>query len=168
MILFIIIWYIVDKDIYLLEKADLLLLLRTDTYGISKLNKPEKVYLNNPNLAFALASGFANRGNIRETFLFNQLKVGHEVLYSSSGDFRVDGKYTIEVGGKNKTNRQIAGLDNAYIAADNIEYNSGNRIPLWLFGFLYWSDVKTDIIIPDNWYLWTWNLFCMTEKLNAW
>jgi predicted AAA+ superfamily ATPase len=126
-----------SRYIYLLEKADLLLLLQTDTYGISKLNKPEKVYLNNPNLSYALSMGSVNSGNIRETFLFNQLKVGHKVLYSPSGDFFVDGTYTIEVGGKNKTKKQIATTENAYIASDNIEYSNYNKIPLWLFGFLY-------------------------------
>lgn len=121
-------------DIYK-GKADLLLLLQTATFGISKLNKPEKVYLNNPNLAYALSQSSVNAENIRETFLFNQLKVSHKVLYSDAGDFLVDGMYTIEVGGKNKTNRQITGLNNAFIASDNIEYHSGNKIPLWLFGF---------------------------------
>jgi hypothetical protein len=125
------------RYLYLLEKADLLLLLQTDTFGVSKMNKPEKIYLNNPNLSYALSHGFVNSGNIRETFLFNQLKVGHEVLYSSAGDFLVDGKYTIEVGGKNKSSKQIAGTEHAFIASDNIEYSHFNKIPLWLFGFLY-------------------------------
>jgi uncharacterized protein len=125
------------RYLYFLEKADLLLLLQTDTFGVSKMNKPEKIYLNNPNLSYALTHGFVNSGNIRETFLFNQLKVAHEVLYSAAGDFLVDGKYTIEVGGKNKTRKQIAGTKHAFIASDNIEYSSTNKIPLWLFGFLY-------------------------------
>jgi len=125
------------RYLYLLEKADLLLLLQTDTFGVSKMNKPEKIYLNNPNLSYALTHGYVNSGNIRETFLFNQLKVAHEVLYSAAGDFLVDGKYTIEVGGKNKTRKQIAGTEHAFIASDNIEYSSTNKIPLWLFGFLY-------------------------------
>jgi hypothetical protein len=125
------------RYLYLLEKADLLLLLQTDTFGVSKMNKPEKIYLNNPNLSYALTHGFVNSGNIRETFLFNQLKVAHEVLYSAAGDFLVDGIYTIEVGGKNKTRKQIAGTEHAFIASDNIEYSSTNKIPLWLFGFLY-------------------------------
>ena len=125
------------RYLYLLEKADILMLLQTEAYGTSKMNKPEKIYLNNPNLSYALSHNQVNKGNIRETFLFNQLKVGHQVSYSESGDFRVDKKYTLEVGGKNKPNKQIAGLENAYIAADNIEYSSLNKIPLWLFGFLY-------------------------------
>jgi uncharacterized protein len=125
------------RYLYLLEKADLLLLLHSGTSGISQMNKPEKVYLKNPNLAYVLSHKFVNIGNVRETFLYNQLKVRHKVSYPASGDFQVDGKFTIEVGGKNKTKKQIAGIENGYVASDNIEYNTGNKIPLWLFGFLY-------------------------------
>jgi hypothetical protein len=49
----------------------------------------------------------------------------------------VDNKYTFEIGGKNKSKKQIVGLDNAFIAADNIEYAFQNIIPVWMFGFLY-------------------------------
>jgi hypothetical protein len=111
--------------------------LQTLTRGISKMNKPEKVYLNNTNLFYALIHGQVNPGNIRETFFYNQLQVDHQVLYAPAGDFIVDDEYTFEVGGKDKTQKQIAGIENAYIASDNIEYSHQNRIPLWLFGFLY-------------------------------
>ena len=75
--------------------------------------------------------------NLRETFLCNQLKYDHELQYAEQGDFLVDGEYTIEVGGKNKTNKQIKNLNAVYIAADNLEYGYGNKIPIWLFVFLY-------------------------------
>jgi len=126
-----------SKYLHLLERADLLMLLRTSTHGISKMNKPEKVYLNNPNLISSLASNMPQIGTVRETFFMNQLQVVHHVQYSASGDFVVDNKYTFEIGGKNKTKKQIAGIDKAYIAADNIEFSSQNKIPIWLFGFLY-------------------------------
>jgi predicted AAA+ superfamily ATPase len=125
------------RYLYLLEKADLLMLLQTDKEGIVKMNKPGKVYLNNPNLIYTLTDSSANLGTSRETFFFNQLKVSHLVKWTENGDFAVDGKYIFEIGGKNKTSKQIAGIENAYIAADNIEYAYQNRIPLWLFGFLY-------------------------------
>jgi len=125
------------KYLYLLSKADLLMLLQSDTHGISKMNKPEKVYLNNSNMMFALTGTQVNSGNIRETFLFNQLGEKHTVVYTEKGDFLVNNTYTIEVGGINKKQKQIEGLENAFIAADNIEYAHQNRIPLWLFGFLY-------------------------------
>ncbi len=125
------------RYLYLLGNADLLILLQPATQGISRMNKPEKVYLNNPNLACALASNQLNLGTIRETFFVNQLQVFHSVTGSAQGDFLVDNKYTFEIGGKNKTRKQIAGIENAWIAADDIDYAHENKIPLWLFGFLY-------------------------------
>jgi hypothetical protein len=125
------------RYLYLLEKADLLMLLQTSTHGISKMNKPEKIYLNNPNLVNSLADNQSNQGTLRETFFLNQLQVLHTVNGSEKSDFLVDDKYTFEIGGKNKTRKQITGVENAYVAADNIEYAQQNKIPLWLFGFLY-------------------------------
>ena len=125
------------RYLYLLEKADLFKLLQTSTHGINKLNKPEKIYLNNPNIVNALATNQPNQGTQRETFFINQLQNLHSVNWSDKSDFLVDNKYTFEIGGKNKTGKQIAGIQNAYIASDNIEFAQQNRIPLWLFGFLY-------------------------------
>ena len=113
------------------------MLLQSGTYGISKMNKPEKIYLNNPNLVNTLADIPSNQGTIRETFFLNQLQVHHTVNSSDKGDFLVDNKYTFEIGGKNKTRKQIAGIENSWIVADNIEFAQQNKIPLWLFGFLY-------------------------------
>ncbi len=128
---------VVIKYLYWLQRADLLLLLTVDTYGISKLNKPDKIYLNNPNLIYALTESNVNQGTIRETFFLNQLSVKHRVNYTNVGDFIADGKWLFEIGGKNKTRKQIAGEKNAFVVADGIEYPDKNRIPLWLFGFLY-------------------------------
>lgn len=125
------------RYLYLLEKADLLMLLQTDINGIGKMNKPEKIYLNNSNLVNSLADIQFNQGTLRETFFFNQLKVNHTINWSDKSDFYVDDKYTFEIGGKNKTRKQIAGIENSWVAADNIEYAQQNKIPLWLFGFLY-------------------------------
>jgi len=120
-----------------LSDANILNILNKDTHGISLLQKPEKIYLENTNIAFALGEGNANMGNLRETFILNQLLENHNITYPEKGDFLIDNKYLFEVGGKNKTNKQIAGIKNAYIAADDIEYGYKNVIPLWLFGFLY-------------------------------
>ncbi len=125
------------KYLYWLQRAELLLLLSSDTMGISKLNKPEKIYLNNPNLIFALSDSNISVGTIRETFFCNQLKVNHKISYPEKGDFIIDNQYIFEVGGRNKTQKQIIGLKNTFIAADNIEYAYKNTIPIWLFGFLY-------------------------------
>ena len=108
-----------------------------ETHGISKLQKPAKVWLENTNLTFLLARQNANQGNLRETFFANQLGYRHNLLYTEKGDFLVDEKYTFEVGGKNKTDKQIKSVKNAYTVADTIEYGFGNKIPLWLFGFMY-------------------------------
>jgi predicted AAA+ superfamily ATPase len=123
--------------LHYLQETSLTKHLYRDTAGISKLQKPDKVFLENTNLAYALASGSVNIGNLRESFFFNQLDYRHKVEYPSKGDFLVDGKYTFEIGGKGKNNRQIYSLPDAYIAADDIEYGVDNKIPLWMFGFLY-------------------------------
>ena len=125
------------RYLILLEKADLLILLQTSSYGINKMNKPEKIYLNNPNLVNTLADNSSNQGTLREFFFINQLQVLHSVNWSDKSDFLVDNKYTFEIGGKNKNSKQITGIENSFIAADNIEYAQNNKIPLWLFGFLY-------------------------------
>ena len=121
----------------LLDRANIISLLTADTYGINYLVKPEKIFLENTNLMYAFEPDRINIGTLRETFFFNQLNVKHKLSYPKQGDFLVDNKYLFEIGGKNKTNKQIAGIKNAYIAADNIEYGYKNVIPLWLFGFLY-------------------------------
>ena len=120
-----------------LEKAHLINLLQQDVSGLRTLAKPEKIYLNNTNLAFALANEKPDIGNLRETFFLNQLKAVHEVTSADKTDFTVDNNYIIEVGGKNKGHEQVIGLENAYLALDNIEYGFGSKIPLWLFGMLY-------------------------------
>ncbi len=111
--------------------------LYRDIHGISKLQKPDKIYLENTNLFYALVGETVNIGNLRETFFINQLGQQHSIAYASIGDFKVDDTHTFEVGGQNKTTRQITGIPNAHIAADNIEIGTQQKIPLWLFGFLY-------------------------------
>nr|WP_315151257.1 AAA family ATPase [uncultured Flavobacterium sp.] len=120
-----------------LAEIGLTINLFKESGGISKLQKPLKVYLENSNLMYALTSKAANTGNIRETFFANQLACKHKVMYSDKGDFLVNEKYVFEIGGKDKSIKQIEGIENAFIAADNIEYGFQNKIPLWLFGFLY-------------------------------
>ena len=111
--------------------------LHKDISGINRLQKPEKIYLENTNLAYTLAENNTDIGNIRETFFLNQLSYNHTIEYPNFGDFWVDKKYLFEVGGKNKSRKQIKNTHSAYIVADNIEYGFANKIPLWLFGFLY-------------------------------
>ena len=122
--------------LHFLEKAGLLNLLRREGKGVSLLQKPDKVYLENTNLSYALKEN-PDIGSIRESFLFSQLKnAGYEVTLPPAGDFNAGG-YTIEAGGKNKTADQISGASQPVIAADDIETGYENKIPMWLFGFLY-------------------------------
>ncbi len=125
------------KILDLLEQARILNLLRKSTQGVSFLQKPEKIYLHNGNLAFALSSNNSNKGNIRESFFLNQVQVNHEVTFPKYGDFMVDQVYIFELGGPGKTAHKINGVPNAFIVADEIKSGSKNKIPLWLFGFLY-------------------------------
>ena len=120
-----------------LERAGLVNELYKQTKGIGALTKPEKLYLNNTNLMYALAKDSVNVGNLRETFFINQFKHLATIHLAEQADFLIDGKYTFEVGGKNKTQVQIQGINNAFIAKDNIEIGFGNVIPVWLFGFMY-------------------------------
>lgn len=120
-----------------LNRAKLLNLLYSDTTTIKRMQKPDKIYMENCNLLHALSLTQVEVGTERETFFVNQLAYQHQVEYAKQGDFLIDRKYTVEVGGQSKDGKQIAGVSNAYIAADNMEYALGNKIPLWLFGFLY-------------------------------
>ncbi len=123
--------------IHLLHQARLIFTLSADANGMSILTKPDKIYLDNPNLLFTLSTANANEGNVRETFFANQLKVKHAVTSSNKTDFRIDTKYSFEIGGKNKGYDQIKDLTDSFIAVDGVETGFGNKIPLWLFGFLY-------------------------------
>lgn len=120
-----------------LKNAQLLSLLRGETEGNSYMNKPDKIYLNNTNLLYALAPENANVGTLRETFFYNQLQSTSSITSSEKANFTINKKMTFEIGGKNKPTDQIKGLSNMYIAADEIEIGLRNKIPLWLFGFLY-------------------------------
>ncbi len=124
--------------LHLLETSRLIRNLRNSSHGVSMMNKPDKIFLSNTNLIYALAQENQNKGNIRETFFYNQLANSSKtVTYPQQGDFFVNHKYLFEIGGKNKSFTQIAKLPNSYISADGMEYGMGNKIPLYLFGFLY-------------------------------
>lgn len=123
--------------LHYLEQAKLILQLYPAGISIATLQKPEKIYLNNSNLSFALSTSQPNIGNLRETFFLNQLQVSHKVNYPKKGDFIVNGKFIFEIGGKGKDSHQIKDLMNAFIVKDDLEYPSRGVLPLWLFGFLY-------------------------------
>jgi predicted AAA+ superfamily ATPase len=121
----------------LLERARLIHQVNKPNKGIGILTKPEKIYLNNTNLAVTLSPTNNNIGNNRETFFVNQLEKIHSIHLAEKGDFIVNEKYTFEIGGKNKKQVQIQGISDSFIVKDDIEIGIGNIIPLYLFGLLY-------------------------------
>ena len=119
-----------------IEDAGMIAQLKDDTGGIRGLGKVEKIYLDNPNLIYALADGAVNVGNLRETFFLNQMRVKNPISLSSVADFRI-GNRTFEVGGKSKGTKQIESAEEGYVVKDGIEFSSGNILPLWWFGLNY-------------------------------
>jgi|SRR5690606_8911147 len=102
------------------------------------MNKPEKIFLHNTSLIASLAEDKPDKGNLRETFFLSQLvNAGNRVTYPKIADFKVNDHSLFEEGGRNKTKEQIAGEENAFRVIDDIKYGHGDKIPLWLFGFLY-------------------------------
>ena len=126
-----------------LDDAGLIKLLMKSSLSMKSIDKPEKIYLANANLMY---TSTPNIGNVRETFVMNQLsnyytdknRLDNKGIYASDyGDFYLEEKYTLEVGGKNKKFKQIKDVPNSYVVADDIEVGFGAKIPLWLFGLLY-------------------------------
>lgn len=119
-----------------MEKAGMIGQLRDATGGMRGLGKTDKVYLDNPNLIYALSGDNANVGNVRETFFYNQTRLTLDVITSKVSDFMI-GKYTFEVGGANKSHRQIANEPDSYVVRDDVEFAQADILPLWSFGLLY-------------------------------
>lgn len=124
-----------DYMLYL-EQAGMIGQLRDDTGGIRGLGKVEKVYIDNPNLMNVLAGDEPNKGNMRETFFFNQMRVSNDVISSRISDFRI-GDITFEVGGPKKGKKQLAGAETGIVVRDDIEYGYHEFVPLWQFGLNY-------------------------------
>jgi predicted AAA+ superfamily ATPase len=123
--------------LFYLQELGLTFHLVKEATGSVRLQKPAKIYLENTNLMYVLSSLSANRGNVRETFFANQVGYKHNIRYHEKTDFLVNNIYAFEIGEKDKSKKQISGMENAYIVSDEIEYGYQNKIPIWLFGFLY-------------------------------
>jgi hypothetical protein len=126
-----------------LDDAGLIKLLMRNALAMKSIDKPEKIYLANPNLMYTKEPDI---GNLRETFFVNQLDNYYKIKRSlsddgifagKSGDFYCEEKYTFEVGGKKKGFGQIKDTPDSYVVSDDLEIGLGHKIPLWLFGFLY-------------------------------
>ncbi len=131
--------------LYYLELGSLVNIVNHKARGYGVLNKPDKLFIYNTNLMKAVSQN-SDIGTQRETFFVNQIKssfyntpllVDENILLSKYGDFRILNKYTVEIGGKNKSFEQIKDIPSSFVVADGIEVGFGNKIPLWLFGFLY-------------------------------
>lgn len=121
-----------------LDKAKLIRLLYSDLKNIKRMQKPDKIYIDNTNLLNAWATAPIQIGTIRETFVANQLSVNHVIEFrKTNGDFLVDSKYTFEVGGDDKDFQQIANVADSFILADDMETAIGKKLPIWVVGFDY-------------------------------
>ena len=128
-----------------LESAKIINSITSKEKGYNIMSKPEKLFMQNTNISYALTSKI-NTGSARESFFVNQIKnyynskiklIDDTIFSSKDGDFLVDNQYIFEVGGKNKSFKQIRDIPNSYVLSDDIEIGFNNKIPLWLFGFLY-------------------------------
>ena len=122
--------------IYYMERAGMLMSLHDTTQGIRSIGKSHKLYVDNTNLMYVLSPENIDKGNLRETFFLNQMRVKYPVIASQKADFEI-GNYVFEVGGKNKNQKQLDNNPNGYIVKDNIEFGYRNVIPLWAFGLTY-------------------------------
>ena len=120
-----------------MQRAELLQLLYSDNKSVTKMQKPDKIFLHNTNMLCALSSE-AQIGTLRECFAVSQLSVKHTVEYGKTqGDFKVDGRWTFEVGGPDKSFAQIADLPDSFVLADSLEFPVGKKLPLWMVGLIY-------------------------------
>ena len=119
-----------------LNDGQMLLMIDENISGLKKVQKPAKIYLNNTNLLYAYCEN-CEIGTIRETFFANQVFSSNSLHISKQGDFLIDKRYIVEVGGKDKSFDQIKDIKESFVAADDLTIGKGNKVPLWLFGFLY-------------------------------
>lgn len=120
-----------------LQRSSVIQMIYRESKGMKKLEKPDKIYLQNTNLSYSLSDGEPNRGTLRETFFVNQVHPRYRISYEKPFDFFIDSTHAVEVGGKNKNASQLINRKDGFLAIDDIETGYQNRIPLWLFGFLY-------------------------------
>jgi uncharacterized protein len=126
-----------NNYLYYLSECKLIALLTDSGKSYSTLSKPEKIFMQNTNLLYALSGNNINKGTVREVFFFNQLSAMHQTNFIKTGDFIVDDKYVFEIGGAKKSFAQIANIKDSYVAIDDVMIGRGHKIPLWMFGFLY-------------------------------
>lgn len=125
------------RALQLLNKASLIHTLYKQSKSISSLNKPDKIWMGNTNYMYAISDKQVDKGNLRETFFIQNMPIEYQLSLPQKGDVLVKNKYLFEIGGKNKSTKQIQGQQKAFVVRDDIETGTRNIIPLWLFGFQY-------------------------------
>jgi predicted AAA+ superfamily ATPase len=125
------------QALQILERAELIHTRIKTNKSVSILSKPDKIWLHNTNLSYVISSDKPNLGNLRETFFLQHLSVLHNLSLPKCGDFLVDNKYTFEIGGSNKSHKQIQSVENSFVVKDDIENGVLDIIPLWMFGLIY-------------------------------
>ncbi len=128
-------WVTLVKYLESLDSGSLMHIVRRGK-GMRAVNKPDKLLLDNPNL-FSVLCASPDIGSMRESFFVSQVGLRHQVHYHDKGDFLVDDLIVFEVGGASKTDAQLDKSTQGYVVADDLEIGYENKIPLWLFGFLY-------------------------------
>jgi hypothetical protein len=120
----------------LLDKGGILRCLYSGWRSPKSVAKPGKILFDNTDIMAALST-LNEIGTVRETFVASMLAPAHKLYEPPKGDLLVDEKYLLEIGGRNKTFKQVTDVPDSYVVADDEETGIGNKIPLWIFGFLY-------------------------------
>ena len=128
-------WATLAKYLERMQAGSLIHIVRASS-SMRTVNKPDKLLLDNANL-FQVLCAAPNNGSLRETFFVSQLSHQHQVHYHDQGDFSVDDQWIFEIGGANKSLKQLKGQASSYAALDDLVMGEGRRVPLWMFGMLY-------------------------------
>lgn len=117
-----------------LQEARLINLLYASGEDFPK--KPKLVFLQNTNLMHVVSPKEFDTDNERKTFLYNALQARHRInLGKQHGDFLIDNLFNIKYLRREKSNSTTN--QKLIFAVNDIEVGNKNKIPLWLFGFLY-------------------------------
>ena len=127
-------WLTLSKYLERMDAGSLIHIIHGGS-GMRTVNRPDKLLLDNPNL-FNILCASPDIGSVRESFFVSSVKEKHQIHYHDRGDFIVDDEFVFEIGGRSKGAQQLDSSRSGYIAADDIEIGDGQKIPLWLFGFL--------------------------------
>jgi len=122
---------------YIKYLADARLINMMHLVGDDFPKKPSKIMMHNPNLMYAIYPIVLDEQVVMETFFVNALWKDHLVNQcNKEHHYIVDEKKKFRICDARGTNKVRYNNDTIY-ARYNTEVGKGNKIPLWLFGFLY-------------------------------